>query len=58
LSDAFKDTTEFQQVLAVFYADILGFHKTAYKFFRKRGRFVYQNGRDSLLIMSRLDFIV
>ena len=26
--------------------------------FRKRGRLVYQNGRDSLLMMSRLDFTV
>lgn len=28
---------DFQQVLAVFYADILEFHRRAYKFFRRRG---------------------
>jgi len=37
LSAAFKDDTEFQQVLGLFYADILEFHRRAYKFFRRHG---------------------
>ncbi|KAF2812552.1 uncharacterized protein BDZ99DRAFT_413355, partial [Mytilinidion resinicola] len=35
LSQAFGGNPEFQQVLAVVYADILEFHRRAYKFFRK-----------------------
>ncbi|EHK42609.1 hypothetical protein TRIATDRAFT_224424, partial [Trichoderma atroviride IMI 206040] len=37
LDNAFKDDHDFQQVLAVFYADILQFHKHAYKFVRRSG---------------------
>ncbi|EEU35842.1 uncharacterized protein NECHADRAFT_20921, partial [Fusarium vanettenii 77-13-4] len=37
LSDAFLGNPEFQQTLAVFYADILEFHKHAYKFVRRSG---------------------
>ncbi|KAM6534445.1 hypothetical protein FALCPG4_004082 [Fusarium falciforme] len=37
LSDAFIGNPEFQQTLAVFYADILEFHKHAYKFVRRSG---------------------
>lgn len=37
LSVAFKDDTDFQQVLGLFYADILEFHRRAYKFFRRHG---------------------
>lgn len=37
LSAAFKDDPEFQQVLGLFYADILEFHRRAYKFFRRHG---------------------
>ncbi|RMJ17032.1 hypothetical protein CDV36_003297 [Fusarium kuroshium] len=37
LSDAFIGNQEFQQTLAVFYADILEFHKNAYKFVRRSG---------------------
>lgn len=37
LSDAFIGQPEFQHTLAVFYADILEFHKYAYKFVRRRG---------------------
>ena len=38
LSTAFAGTPDFQQTLAVFYADILHFHKHAYKFVRRTGR--------------------
>jgi hypothetical protein len=38
LSDAFIGNPEFQQTLAVFYADILEFHKHAYKFVRRSGK--------------------
>ncbi|KAF2108637.1 hypothetical protein BDV96DRAFT_616200 [Lophiotrema nucula] len=37
LSDAFSNDHDFQQTLAVFYADILQFHKHAYKFVRRNG---------------------
>ena len=39
LGEAFKANPEFQQVLAVFYADILRFHKEAYIFLRRSGLF-------------------
>ena len=39
LSDAFAGDHEFQQTLAVFYADILQFHKHAYKFVRRSGKY-------------------
>ncbi|KAF4987182.1 hypothetical protein FDECE_15563 [Fusarium decemcellulare] len=35
LSDAFINEPEFQKTLAIFYADILQFHKHAYKFIRR-----------------------
>ncbi|KAE8552363.1 hypothetical protein EYB25_006257 [Talaromyces marneffei] len=35
LSETFRKNTEFQQTLAVFYADILRFHKEAYKLVRR-----------------------
>ena len=38
LSDAFAGDQDFQQTLAVFYADILQFHKHAYKFVRRSGK--------------------
>lgn len=38
LSVAFQNTSDFQQVLAMVYSDILEFHRRAYKFFRRRGR--------------------
>lgn len=38
LDTAFKDNHGFQQTLAVFYADILQFHKHAYKFVRRSGK--------------------
>lgn len=37
LSEAFSRNAEFQQTMAVFYADILQFHKHAYKFVRRNG---------------------
>ena len=39
LSDAFTRDQDFQQTLAVFYADILQFHKHAYKFVRRSGKY-------------------
>lgn len=36
LSVAFKNNVHFQKVLAMFYADILEFHRQAYKFFTQR----------------------
>jgi hypothetical protein len=39
LSDTFINEPDFQQTLAVFYADILKFHKHAYKFVRRSSRF-------------------
>lgn len=35
--EAFKDHPTFQEVLSVVYADILEFHRRAYKFLRRRG---------------------
>lgn len=37
LRTAFKDDTGFQELIAMFYADILDFHRRAYKFFRAKG---------------------
>ncbi|KAF9784159.1 hypothetical protein IL306_008312 [Fusarium sp. DS 682] len=37
LSDVFINEPDFQQTVAVFYADILKFHKYAYKFVRRSG---------------------
>ncbi|PON29051.1 NACHT domain-containing protein [Trichoderma gamsii] len=37
LGCAYKDNHNFQETLAVFYADILHFHKNAYKFVRRSG---------------------
>ncbi|KAL2670091.1 hypothetical protein Neosp_014972 [[Neocosmospora] mangrovei] len=37
LGDAFRGESEFHKTLAVFYADILEFHKHAYKFVRRSG---------------------
>lgn len=37
LAAAFKDSHDFQQVLAGVYSDILLFHERAYKFFRRKG---------------------
>jgi hypothetical protein len=35
LDDTFRQNASFQQTLAVFYADILRFHKQAYTFVRR-----------------------
>jgi len=40
LGTAFADHQEFHHTLAVFYADILQFHKYAYKFVRRSGAFL------------------
>lgn len=39
LSATFKNDPQFHQVMSLFYADILEFHRRAYKYFRQRGRF-------------------
>jgi len=39
LGNTFENDSDFQYVLAVFYSDILRFHKTAYKFVRRPGKF-------------------
>ncbi|KAI9708049.1 MAG: hypothetical protein M1820_004253 [Bogoriella megaspora] len=38
LSSIFKTEPDFQHVLAVFYADIVEFHRRAYQFVRRRGK--------------------
>jgi hypothetical protein len=40
LGHAFSGDTQFQQTLAIFYADILEFHKHAYKFVRRNGQYL------------------
>lgn len=40
LSHAFKDDSEFLQVMGYFYEDILEFHRRSYMFFRRRGESV------------------
>lgn len=42
LGDAFSGNPDFQNTMAVFYADILQFHKHAYKFVRRNGEFFPQ----------------
>jgi hypothetical protein len=37
LSEAFKESEDFKQVVAVFYADIIRFHKEAYKLVKRNG---------------------
>jgi hypothetical protein len=37
LESAFNDDPQFRMVLAMVYADIVEFHRRAYKFFRRRG---------------------
>jgi hypothetical protein len=37
LESAFNDDARFRMVLAMVYADIVEFHRRAYKFFRRRG---------------------
>lgn len=39
LDEAFAGNDGFHQVLATFYADILEFHKHAYKFVRRSGKY-------------------
>lgn len=38
LEDTFRSNLDFQHTIAVFYADILQFHKHAYKFVKRSGR--------------------
>ena len=40
-STAFAEDLDFQQILGLFYADILEFHRRAYKFFRRRCRSLF-----------------
>lgn len=48
LGDVFSGNTRFQQTLAVFYEDILQFHKHTYKFVRR-------NGETSLLLSCHIE---
>lgn len=41
LQKTFEDNPDFQNVLALVYADILEFHRRAYKFFRRRCKALY-----------------
>lgn len=43
LDDALKGNQEFQCVLAVFYSDILRYHREAYKFVRRRSKSMILN---------------
>ena len=43
LSSAFRKDPAFQRVMGYFFADILEFHRRAYKFFRQRGRRICHN---------------
>jgi len=55
LSDAFTGDQDFQQTFAVFYADILQFHKHAYKFIRRSGKCsspYYAKSSDALQVGS------
>lgn len=38
LESTFSDDPRFRMVLAMVYADIVEFHRRAYKFFRRRGK--------------------
>jgi hypothetical protein len=44
LGQAFRENAEFQQTLAIFYANILEFHKHAYKFVRRNGKHIANAG--------------
>lgn len=44
LSNAFMSNADFQQVLAVFYVDILRFHKEAYKLVKRNGTYSRADG--------------
>lgn len=46
LSEAFSRNVDFQKTMAVFYADILQFHKHAYKFVRRNGWYSYTPTRN------------
>lgn len=42
LGNTFIGNTDFQQTMAVFYADIMQFHKHAYKFVRRSGKYFHR----------------
>lgn len=54
LKNAFNNNAEFQNVLAVFYSDILRFHKEAYKFVRRSSEFNHFMGAPSRRISAYL----
>lgn len=58
LSEALKDRADFQDVLAVFYCDILEFHRRAYKFFRASSKYVSMRSSTSSLMSSRLEKVL
>ncbi|MDI1484917.1 MAG: hypothetical protein OHK93_000051 [Ramalina farinacea] len=49
-STAFAEDPDFQQILGLFYADILEFHRRAYKFFRRRCRSLFFESASLYLI--------
>lgn len=63
LSDAFAGDQDFQQTLAVFYADILQFHKHAYKFVRRSGKhkcssLYYVNSSDTFRLETAFPYVL
>lgn len=53
LAHAFDGETQFQQTLAVFYADILEFHKYAYKFVRRNGMLAVSEAYQAEITLKR-----
>ena len=49
LSTTFKDDTDFHQVMGLFYADILEFHRRAYKFFRRSGELSHKASKFAVI---------
>jgi hypothetical protein len=58
LSTVFSSNDRFQQTLAVFYEDILQFHKHAYKFVRRNGEIHCPPELGSYLVESQLTLII
>jgi hypothetical protein len=55
---AYSSNLDVQQTLAVFYADILKFHKQAYKFVRRSGKILRVYQRRIGLTLYRLEGIL
>ncbi|KAE8849283.1 hypothetical protein PTNB73_04962 [Pyrenophora teres f. teres] len=50
LSNAFRNHSDFQQLIAVLYSDILEFHRQSYKFFWKSGELSWPKYRHASLV--------